>query len=137
MKMKRKGFTLIELMVVIAIIIILAAIAIPNYISMTHRAQASRATSDAAVIATGLEVYKTDIGNYPATIDLLAEYDDLMGNTKQAAVTQATLDQIDDTEETVTYTPGTAPAATWTLAIETKDGQTITRTEASSAVEIT
>lgn len=137
MKINRKGFTLIELMVVIAIIIILAAIAIPNYISMTHRAQASRATSDAAVIATGLEVYKTDMGFYPVDYKTIADYDDLMGNGNQAAVTLATLTQIEDSEDTVIYTPGTAPAATWTLAIKTKDGQTITRTEASSVVTIT
>lgn len=63
--MKRKGFTLIELMVVIAIIIILAAIAIPNYLNMTKRAKNSRLASDMATLATGLETFRTDWGNYP------------------------------------------------------------------------
>jgi prepilin-type N-terminal cleavage/methylation domain-containing protein len=62
---KRKGFTLIELMVVIAIIIILAAIAIPNYLQMTERAKKSRLQSDMATLATVLETFKTDWGTYP------------------------------------------------------------------------
>jgi len=64
---KRKGFTLIELMIVIAIIIILAAIAIPNYLRMTDRARRSRVAGDFASLATAIEAYSVDWGHYPVT----------------------------------------------------------------------
>jgi prepilin-type N-terminal cleavage/methylation domain-containing protein len=62
---QRKGFTLIELMIVIAIIIILAAIAIPNYLRMTDRARRSRVAGDFTSVATALEAYSVDWGHYP------------------------------------------------------------------------
>jgi len=61
---KREGFTLIELMIVVAIIGILAAIAIPNFIKFQLRAKAGEAKVNLAGIRTAEESYFADAGTY-------------------------------------------------------------------------
>lgn len=55
MKKNQKGFTLIELMIVVAIIAILAAIAIPQYQNYVARSQVSRAVGEIGAIKTAVE----------------------------------------------------------------------------------
>lgn len=59
-KNNEKGFTLIELMIVVAIIGILAAIAIPQFASFRVKAFNSAASSDVKNIKTSLESYYAD-----------------------------------------------------------------------------
>jgi prepilin-type N-terminal cleavage/methylation domain-containing protein len=62
---KPGAFTLIELLIVVAIIAILAAIAVPNLLEAQTRSKVSRAQSDLRTIATALEAYFTDNNRYP------------------------------------------------------------------------
>ena len=66
MKAVQKGFTLIELMIVVAIIGILAAIALPAYQDYTARSQVSEALSLAGGARTAVTEYYTSNGQYPA-----------------------------------------------------------------------
>jgi type II secretion system protein G len=63
----RKAFTLIELLIVVAIIAILAAIAVPNFLEAQVRSKVSRTLSDIRSIRTALEAYAVDNNRYPET----------------------------------------------------------------------
>ncbi len=66
MKTVQKGFTLIELMIVVAIIGILAAIALPAYQDDTARAQMAEALNLADAQRTSVSEYYADRGSFPA-----------------------------------------------------------------------
>jgi general secretion pathway protein G len=80
---KFSGFTLIEVMVVVVILGILAAVIVPKIMSRPEQARIVKAKQDITAIQSALDLYKLDNGSYPTTDQSL-----------QALVTKPTSDPI-------------------------------------------
>ena len=68
MNKKAYGFTIVELLIVIVVIGILAAVSIVAYSGIQGRARDSQRLQDIATIRKALEMYKTEQGRYPAPV---------------------------------------------------------------------
>jgi general secretion pathway protein G len=66
-KQMQAGFTLVEVMVVVVILGILAAIIVPKIMSRPEQARMVKAKQDILAIQSGLDLYKLDNGIYPTT----------------------------------------------------------------------
>ncbi|MCE1245419.1 MAG: prepilin-type N-terminal cleavage/methylation domain-containing protein [Firmicutes bacterium] len=66
---KQKGFTLIELLTAIFIITVIATIIFPNIRKAFYRANLSGCQSNLRNMATAVEIYNTDTGNYPDKLE--------------------------------------------------------------------
>jgi prepilin-type N-terminal cleavage/methylation domain-containing protein len=104
-KIKQQGFTIVELLIVIVVIGILAAITIVAYNGVQNRAKTSSAQSLANAIVKKAEAYNTLKSNYPAAIANFADYPESKLDNASAVTTALPTD-----ESTVSYKTCTSPA---------------------------
>ena len=71
-KQSERGFTIVELLIVVVVIAILAAITIVSYNGITNRANASSAKSTAATWQKKIELYQGEQGGYPFAFSSLS-----------------------------------------------------------------
>ncbi len=67
----RKGFTLIEILVVATIIGLLASVGLVNYSEFTKKSRDERRKADLNAIRSALEMYRSDNDSYPTTLSVL------------------------------------------------------------------
>jgi general secretion pathway protein G len=70
---RRKGFTLVELLVVLAILMLLLKVAVPRYFNGVDRAKEAALKQDLAVTREALDKFYGDQERYPRTLDELVE----------------------------------------------------------------
>ena len=94
----RRGFTIIELLAVVAVIAILAALTIATLGQVNRKGAESRAQTEVAALATAIEAYKIDTGNYPP--DAASLYDALCATAPGSKVYFEARPQMVDTNST-------------------------------------
>ena len=67
MKRRQKGFTLLEIMIVIVILGILGSMIVPNLLGNVDKAERQKAVSDISSLEQALDMYRLDNGRYPTT----------------------------------------------------------------------
>ena len=72
--LKQRGFTLIEIMVVVVILGILAALVVPNIMERPDHARRAAAKQDVRTLVNALKMYRLDNADYPSALSDLSPY---------------------------------------------------------------
>ncbi len=80
----RGGFTLLELLFIVAVISVLAAISVPNFLEAQVRSKRARVEQHLEILADALEAYQLDQGDLPPNLVTEAEYDATIARIQKA-----------------------------------------------------
>jgi type II secretion system protein G len=127
-----RGFTLIELMIVVGIIAILAGILIPNFVNARAQAQTAACESNLRQIATALELYYADNQEYPEAGGFTDVTPALLSANGVAYLNSipkdpAALDQTRNYQVKTTPQSGTSPASYTIVCPGTHVGSTLAK----------
>lgn len=125
-KSKKKGFSLVELIIVIAILGILAAIITPNVMKFTNSAKVSKAVSDAKTIVSAIDAYNAEqVGGTGSSAaigkDEAADSTKIIGSTGSIKSwpsefgTGVTYTQLTIVADKANYVEGTPTDGKWSL----------------------
>jgi general secretion pathway protein G len=84
-RLTTRGFTLVELLVAMAIVLTLAALAVPNFLTLMEQAKVAKAVADIHAIGDDIEGYALSNGAYPNTLTDIGygNFNDPWGNPYQ------------------------------------------------------
>lgn len=76
MKRNKKGFTLLEILIVVAIIGLIASLVIPNLVGRYEKSKEEIARAQLEMLSSAIEAFRLDVGRYPNSLDELLKCDD-------------------------------------------------------------
>jgi prepilin-type N-terminal cleavage/methylation domain-containing protein len=117
---RQVGFTLVEIMIVVAIITLLAALAIPGFLRARKRAQASRVKDDLRLIEAAVDQYAVETQRQPGYAVSVTDWTAYLKKDTQLCATGKDILGHDFGSQTVDQIP-TVPAATYASLSDVAD----------------
>jgi type IV pilus assembly protein PilA len=139
MRNKQKGFSLIELLIVVAIILIIAAIAIPNLLRSKIAANQASAVGSLRTLNTACIAFSTSYGQFPAALTNLGPVGGGTASSTSADLIDSVLSAGQKSGYNFSYTAGTANQSysiTATPITAATTGQNMYYTDQSGVIRV-